>query len=207
MAEENIQEEVMLAEKAVEPGTYKGGEVVHEGDEEVPVEMTAIELESAGWVYLYDMETGERSLCNRNMLHQVLKFTRNGKRVFTTQKPNITPSRGTLKCLLHPDHPERPHFDELGLPTCKKANLRSPYQVELHMQKRHKAEWAAIQRERQDAKERDERERQDRRDAVMAAALSGRAPEPESESESVGSPEAPLYVSPNPKKKTKPKKK
>jgi hypothetical protein len=148
----SIEERIRDSEKAPEPGTW--GEKID--GEEFP--MTATELKSAGYVYIYDTKTGERSLCNNNMLAQHLRKKRtDGSYVFTTQKPRVTPQRGTLKCMLHPDDPNRTHYDDLGLPTCRKSNLTSPFQVTRHMQKRHKMEWASIEKERQDAEKQEER--------------------------------------------------
>jgi len=153
-----IEERIRDSESAEEPGTVKVGTVISEGDEELPL-MTAMELKSAGYTYIYDTKTGERSLCNNNMLPQHLRKKRlDESYVFTTAKPKVSPRRGVLKCLLHPDDPNRTHYDELGLPTCRKSNLTSPFQVSRHMQKRHKMEWATIEQEKKDRKEEEERE-------------------------------------------------
>ena len=149
---ENEVEEMMRdAEVAPESGVKL--------DETEPLtDMSPTKMQSAGYVYIYDSVTGDRSICNRNMLAMHLKKKRpNGSLVFTTRKPLVSPKRGMLKCALHPDSPNRQHYDELGLASCRKANLTSPYQVQRHMQKRHKMEWATI-KEETDRKER-ERER------------------------------------------------
>jgi len=52
-----------------------------------------------------------------------------------------------LKCLLHPDNETRKHYDALGFGVCKKSNLVSEFQVDQHMQKKHKAEYKTIQAE------------------------------------------------------------
>lgn len=158
---ELIEEMMRDAEQAAEPGELHRAQVVSHGDEEAPP-MVASELKSAGYVYIYDRKSGERSICNRNNLTRALKKMRDGEYIFTTVKPKVAPKRGTLKCLLHPDDPNRAHYDELGFATCRKANLTSPFQVNRHMQKRHKQEWAAIQEERQLAKEQRDREFQER---------------------------------------------
>lgn len=158
--QELIDEMVRDAEKAEEPGGFRRAQVVHEGNEDTPP-MVASELKSAGYVYIYDRKTGERSVCNRNNLSQVLKKRRNGEFVFTTKKMPA-PKRGAFKCLLHPDDPNRKHYDELGFAVCPKANLASPFQVNRHMQKRHKMEWATIQAERAELKEQRDREFQER---------------------------------------------
>ena len=184
MDDEQIAEMIQEAEKAGEPGGVQ--RVVHRGDDEVPAAIAQASLQSAGWVYIYDRKSGEQSVINRNMLPRALqKQWPDGTPVFTTRKPTIGPVRGTLKCMLHADDPDRKHYDELGFTTCKKSNLRSPYEVRRHMQKRHKAEWAAIQEERE------ERKRQEDRD--FQRELLGRA------KPVIGTPEAPLYVSDKPK--------
>lgn len=152
-----IEEMINEAEKAAEPGELKTGQVI--SDEDMSTPMVAMKTKSAGYVYVYDTRTGERSLCNRNMLVGLLRKKRpDGSTVFTTVKPKTSPKRGTFKCLLHPDNPNRKHYDELGLPVCRKANLTSPYQVTRHMQKRHKIEWQTIEQERIEAERREDRE-------------------------------------------------
>lgn len=143
-----IEERIRDSEQAREPGEMKVGDIVSEADDELP-SMTTTSLASAGYTYIYDTKTGDRSVCNNNMLAQHLKKKRtDGSYVFTTQKPKVRPKRGTLRCLLHPDNPNRRHYDELGLAVCRKSNLNSPFQVTRHMMKRHKMEWATIEAER-----------------------------------------------------------
>ena len=151
-----IEEMLRDAEKAPESMPEK---VIHKGDSEVESPMVMTQLTSAGYVYIWDTRTGERSITNRNMLPTQLKKKRpDESNVFTTQKPNIVPVRGTLKCMLHADSPNRKHYDELGLPVCRKSNLTSPYQVTRHMQKRHQMEWATLEQEKKDAQEKENRD-------------------------------------------------
>ena len=142
--------ESMLKESgnAPEPGELKQSQVLEKGNEGTAPTVTK-EIKSAGYVYIYDTLTGEQSLCNRNMLLQHLKKTRpDGSTVFTLNKPKTTPKLGTFKCILHPDDSRRGQFDAMGLPTCRKSNMTSKYQVTRHMQKRHKVEWATIEADR-----------------------------------------------------------
>ena len=156
--EKLIEEMVKDAEVAAEPGELKTKQVLHKGDDELPSPMMATEIKSAGYVYIYDTRTGDRSLCNRNMLLQHLKKKRDdGSTVFTTKDPGFRPPQGTLKCLLHKDGLDRKHYDELGLAVCTKDNLKSKYQVIRHMQKRHKMEWETIEQERKDAEKEEDR--------------------------------------------------
>ena len=72
MAENNqsIHEMLRDAESAEEPGNIKQGTIVGNSN---GMTMTATELSSAGWVYVYNVKTGARSTVNRNMLEQQLQ--------------------------------------------------------------------------------------------------------------------------------------
>ena len=143
---EDLLAEIGGAEKAPEPGTLSRRDIIFSGDDDLPAPMVAEALKSAGWVYIYDTRTHERSICNRNMLPDTLKKLReDGSRAFTTRKPTEKAARGTLKCMLHPDGADRARYDTWGLPTCNKSNLSNPFEVSRHMQMRHKAEWATMQ--------------------------------------------------------------
>jgi len=155
--------------------------VIEPNSEEIHME--AMTLISAGYSYIYDRKTGERSKTNNNMLPmQLQKKNPDGSLRFTTKKPPFEPKRGAYKCLLHADDPNRAHYTDMGLPVCKKHNLINPHQRTIHMQKRHKVEWAAIEAERI------ERERQE--DREFQRSIMGMA-----------KPQAPLYVSDKEKKK------
>jgi len=145
--EQLIEEMLAEAEDAPEPGV--GDRIIHRGDENQPAPMTVSELASAGWVYIYDTKDGDRSIANRNMLSMLLDVRYpDGSRRFTTRKLPYEPKAGTYKCMLHADDPNRSHYDEMGLPTCRKRNLTNPYMVTQHMRKRHQREWEAIEQER-----------------------------------------------------------
>lgn len=153
-----LVEQMGLAEAAPEPGVLKPNSVVHRGDEELPAPMAMARLESAGYVYIYDTRTGERSLTNRNMLPMQLKKSRpDGAPLFTAKNPGISPKRGKFRCLLHAEHADRPHYDAMGLPTCRKAGILSPYEVQRHMEHRHRVEWGAIEKDRNDREKEEER--------------------------------------------------
>jgi hypothetical protein len=156
--EMKLLEQMGHAEAAPEPGTLTANSVVHHGDGELPASMTMARLESAGYVYIYDTRTGERSLTNRNMLPMQLKKLRpDGAPFFSVKNPGITPKRGTFKCLLHTEHADRPRYDAMGLPTCRKADIPSPYDVQRHMEHRHRVEWGAIEKDRKDREREEER--------------------------------------------------
>ncbi len=148
-------------------------EVVTRGDEDFPAPVVAKVYEDAGVVRIYDRKTGEPSLTSRNMLpHQIKKLGPDGEAMFTQRAPMTLPARGKHKCLLHPDlREEHPEYNTWGMPLCRKENLTSPLQVELHMQHRHKVEWQTIQRERERARQDEQMElqRQIARAAVARA--------------------------------------
>jgi len=147
-------------------------EIITRGDDEFPAPVVAKVYEDAGVHTIYDVETREPSLTGRNMLPaQLRKLSSDGKRMFTIHRPDQPPARGAHKCLLHPDV-RKPEYDTWGLPRCRKANLTSPLQVELHMQHRHKTEWASIKRE-QERLERDEQMQLQRQIAAAAIARTG----------------------------------
>jgi len=160
--QKDLEEMLREAEVAPEPGeSIKEGKVIHKGSEDLPTPIVRSTMESAGYVYIYDTRTGERSIANRNMLRQLLRIKREDDTpLFTTVKPPFSPPRGTYKCRLHPDDPERERWDEMGFPVCPKSNLNSPYQVRRHMEKRHKAEWAAMEQERMEKETAEDRELQ-----------------------------------------------
>ena len=138
------EELALLAQDAISPGMGDG--LVQMPSKETPWGITIEEMESAGWVTVWDKFTGEPSKVNRNMLEtQLLKVNDDGLRCFTTVKPAIEPWRGSTLCMLHPDSEDRPVYDRMGLPVCKSGNLASEFQMRLHMQHRHKNEWAQLQ--------------------------------------------------------------
>lgn len=142
-----------------EPGEVQPGEIVHRGDERLDAQIVVGKGKGAPILYIYDTRTGERSRTNANMLPtQLSKQRPDGSQVFTLRDPGITPKRGTLKCLLHPEGPNRATYDQWGLGVCRKASLPSRQDVKTHMQNRHKREWATIEEERLRIEREEERE-------------------------------------------------
>ena len=165
---EFIEELMQEVEEAEEPGNLREGQVLHRSNDDMPLGVQVASVVSAGHVFIYNTKTGDRSKTNRNMLEDQLRkvFPEDGTRVFTTIKPDFEPPRGTYKCLLHADNEEREHYDQMGLATCTKDDLASEYQVQRHMERRHRMEWATIGEER-DRAEKDEERRFQR--TLMAA--------------------------------------
>ena len=162
----DIEEMLRDAEDAEEPGTMSPGTAIGAN---AGMPMTASQLESAGYVYVYDTRTADQSVINRNMLPQQLKKIRpDGSYVFSTKKPEgIEIIRGTFKCLLHADDPHRKDYTRMGLTICPKDSLSSAHDVRLHMQHRHRREWETIEGERIDR----ERERSQKRDDNLAESI------------------------------------
>jgi hypothetical protein len=165
---EFIEELMQEVEEAEEPGNLREGQVLHRSNDDMPLGVQVASVESAGHVFIYNTKTGDRSKTNRNMLEDQLRkvFPEDGTRVYTTVKPPFEPPRGTYHCLLHADNAERAHYDQMGLATCTKDDLASEYQVQRHMERRHRMEWATIGEER-DRAEKDEERRFQR--TLMAA--------------------------------------
>ena len=136
-------------------------------------------IKGADKIKVWDNRTGQESDILYYMLTAQLKKKReDGSFAFTTTKPTFSPPEGIFKCLLHAEDPNRARHYELGYVLCPKGNLRDAFQVRRHMQKRHPAEWKAIEEERL------EKERQEDR-ALQRLILEKMAK----------SEEAPLYVS------------
>jgi len=168
----NILEQLEAAVKAPEPSGMET--VINKGSEENPAPARLSSLTSAGYVYIWDNVTGERSVTNRNMLPTQLKKKRpDGSRVFVVKDPGISVKRGFMKCLLHSKGPNRKEWDKLGLAVCDKENLPSGYQILQHMKHRHKEEWALIEKERVDKEKAEAREQQLAMTEAMQAIAKG----------------------------------
>jgi hypothetical protein len=146
----------------LEPGSMRAGDFVREAhaseDGEYKPPMIITDLATAGWVLIYDTETREPSLCNRNAVPTQLKELRpNGLPIFTMSKPKEGPWRGDIKCFLHADQPDRHELDAMGFPTCRKATLPNNYQAELHAEFKHRLEWSAVKADKERAKQDEDR--------------------------------------------------
>lgn len=169
---ESERQQVLLAmmgntERAPEPGTLRTKDVIHAGDDAFPMPVVAGALSSAGYTYIYDTRTGERSVTNNNMLPtQMRKRRLDGSLVFSLRAPVdaqgqvIQPARGSFRCLLHPDA-RTAEYDLWRLPICPKANLMSLQDVEDHMRHRHAREWRTIEKDRERREKIADRERQE----------------------------------------------
>ena len=112
-------------------------------------------------VTIYDTKTGEPSSVLPYMIKKLFRdFKHEDGTPMYSRRQTVTPVRGTLLCLLHKDAPTRAHYDSVGLQgkTCRKANLRSLFDVERHMTVRHHDEYAMVQKADVLAREDEERE-------------------------------------------------
>ncbi len=187
---ESLIQEALRDAKLVEvPSELKKNPVIHKGDEILDAPMTVKELSSAGYVYVWDSRTYERAPVLYYMLPSILRRRRDdGSFIWTTNDPKQLPKRGTLKCFLHAESPNRKEYDSMGLRSCKKSNIINDFEVKQHMTKKHPKEWQAIEDMRK------ERERQE--DRAFQKTLY----------EAVGSKQvAPLYVSKKDQEKIKTK--
>jgi hypothetical protein len=161
-----IEQLIQDTEGVAEPGDFQAGDSVRkaEGPSENNPDgvggMIVSDLESAGWVTLYDTVTFEAYSVNRNMAAAQLKVRReDGTLVFQVNKPG-DPWRGSVKCFLHPDQPEREHYTTMGFRVCPKATMPNMFQAENHARNKHRDEWNAVEAEREARERREDREAQ-----------------------------------------------
>jgi len=141
-----IEEMLRDAEEAGEPGDMAPGQVIGRSEAST---LTTSQLQSAGWVYVYNMQTGSESVINRNMLQQQLeKRHADGSYLFSTQRPaNASRPNATVKCTLHADSPDRAKYDGMGLIVCDKDNLLTEVDRDNHVRRRHPRAWATLEGE------------------------------------------------------------
>jgi len=120
---------------------------------------------------LFDTLTGEPREVPVQLMAKTLAKRRNGAPAFSIS-PSREYVRGTVMCLLHPDHPDRGELAAVGLgnaicgngETAPAGQLASEFDLLTHMGSVHKKEWAAISEFR--TRRREEEDRQLRRDEV-----------------------------------------
>ena len=141
-----IEEMLRDAEEAGEPGDMVAVQVIGRSEAST---LTTSQLQSAGWVYVYNVQTGSESVINRNMLQQQLeKRHTDGSYLFSTQRPADAPrANGNIKCTLHADGPDRAKYDGMGLIVCAKSNLLTDTDRATHVRRRHPRAWATLEGE------------------------------------------------------------
>ena len=154
-----------------------------------PVGAKVREVDRGRWVYIYNTRTGKRK--KTNIVHRPFWDPGNPRAwrwpdgtmmVSTTPPPGITPFKGELMCLLHPDHPNREHYDSIGLKgiTCfeeggGKTNIPSEFHVGRHM-RRHPDARALIQKDDEKRERLEEREFQREMQRDMLQVVRGSTP-------------------------------
>lgn len=97
-----------------------------------------------------------------------------GKFLFTANKEEAPEYvKGTTKCFLHKDSPDRVILDQIGMANilCPAGQLASTYSKRIHAQHRHKNQWEAYQDYiRDQEREMERQERRDQTDAMLAMA-------------------------------------
>jgi hypothetical protein len=148
----SVEELALDAESAIRDGMKDADTVAIDSGLSGSVEML-----DAGHSWVYDVRNYDRSKVNNNMLRTQLQKTDTdvtsahyGRRVFTTENlwaKGLRPVKGTFKCFLHKDSPDREKWNTMGYAVCPAGSLASPSNQESHAKRTHKAEWAAIQAE------------------------------------------------------------
>lgn len=153
-----IQQALRDAKKVEIPSDLTTNPIIHRGDSTLEAPMTVKEISSAGYVYIWDTRSFEKSPVLYYMLPAKLRQRRpDGSFRFTTVDPGKLPKRGSIKCMLHAEGENRAHYDTLGFRVCRKSNITNPYQLKQHMMKKHPQEWAAIEEERKEKERQEDR--------------------------------------------------
>lgn len=144
---------------------YKAGDNLQQETHEVPLESNFVEVKGGKYYRMWHAEDLDERLIHVNLMNNALRqrfpasekglrHARPGDKMFVFERPVARPPELINRCRLHPNDPDRPEWDKMGLPTCSKP-LANPYEVDRHMQKKHSTAWGAIERERT-RRERDE---------------------------------------------------
>uniref|UniRef100_A0A6M3J8Q8 Uncharacterized protein n=1 Tax=viral metagenome TaxID=1070528 RepID=A0A6M3J8Q8_9ZZZZ len=168
--------EVLRENKQVMEGT-KAESITPLKDGDLPLgtddSMGLKTVSSAGIIYVWDTKTFEKIPILYYMANQKMKEKRaDGSYRFTARQPEGKPWKGTVKCRLHKEDPDRTYYDTLGLRYCTKSNLSNVYERDRHMKMKHPKEWESIEQARI------ARERQEDRDLQrLVLASAARTPE------------------------------
>lgn len=137
-----------------------------------PIGAKVTEVDRGRWIKVYNTRTGDSSIMNivhRPFLNpdnpRAWKWGDGTMMLSTTFPAGVTLVRGEFICRLHPNHEKRAYYDEIGLrgKTCFEAGggkegIPSEFDVQLHMEKRHRREWALIKEDEVRRERVDERE-------------------------------------------------
>ena len=137
----------------------KLGDSALEGGDAAGSMVQASDPASRDKVTIYSTESGLPSSVLVNMLAKKLtQKLPDGRKAWS-----ITPTKeyfvGSMKCLLHLEHPRRGEWDAIGLggKECPKANIPSDFELRQHMLHRHRQEWAVMEEAKAAAEREEER--------------------------------------------------
>ena len=201
-AKDEVVEAWLNAEEAKSPTTQE--KVIRDANMPAGVGMRYHSLEEAGWVYVYDQKTGDRSTINRNWLQMQLGKTRpDGSKIFGLHPPKdksgkvIASFKGKYNCLLHKDDKDREYYDSQGFAVCLREGIPSVHAQRQHMAKKHKVEWDNIKESKKEAEKKEEKDFQ----RALYERLAGEKPVEVKALVEVKEESAPLYVSDKDKNK------
>ena len=108
------------------------------------------------WVPFYNTRTNEQFNGLRWNVAEALKKKHKdraypewlGKPLFKVGFAPKPAMKGAYPCHLSPTHPDWPRYEALGMKACLAAHLASPQEVQLHLERHHKSEWAGMERAR-----------------------------------------------------------
>ncbi len=194
-----LEQRIQEAERDGPVHEYKSGDNLMPETAELPIESTFIEVRGGKYYRMWHTEDLDERLIHVNLMATTIKQTfsldrkdlrnaRPGSKIFSFDKPVARPIELINKCRLHPQDPERPSWDLMGLPTCSKP-LANPYEVDRHMQKKHATAWGAIERDRLSKERLEDRKAQQ---AMMEAI--GRSLSPTEALDAIADPSIPAKV-------------
>ena len=111
---------------------------------ELSNEAALINVPVPRFVVRYRTDTGHAVAIDRMQLRSLMQMRYpNGMPVFTSEPVEV--AKGSILCILHPQHPMRPVWDTMGLPICTKGNFFSQYDADIHVRRTHKHAFEAIE--------------------------------------------------------------
>lgn len=186
------------------PGYLKEGD---QGQDEAG-NYTITELAFKGYVKVWDNRTGVMSYQPRWLLWQTFQMKRpDGSFMFTDKDPGIPQNYGLdLVCQLNPESPDFPRLQAMGFKPCLKKHTPTKIALDRHMQKKHKDAYAALEVHRTKTEREEDRALQleaiRSNQELMRAMMTRENPVMgKAQPAVVDTPEAPLYVSDEPKVK------
>ena len=147
-----IEEELAEVQARSHAGDFSSGDSEVESNLARPLHMT---LRHGDVAIYHTLEHDVRIVPEGDILNQALrKRLPDGKRAFSIHQQG-NPVRGTIKCHMHPEHPDREKWRGLGfLNDCVAGGFTSEMDALAHMAGRHRRDWLRM-KEQLDREERD----------------------------------------------------